>query len=79
MTQDEERYFEAYFDLFSSQGWKQFIEDMDGLDDTINDLASINDADNFFLRKGQLQIVRRILGFESAIKNAYQDNKENEQ
>jgi heme oxygenase len=76
MTQDEERYFEAYFDLFASQGWKQFIEDMDGLEESINDLASINDAENFHLRKGQLQIVRRILGFESAIKTAYQDQKE---
>jgi hypothetical protein len=76
MTQDEEKYFEHYFDTFASEGWKQFIEDMAGLEESVNDLASINDADKFFVSKGQLTIVRRILGFENAIKEAYQMQKE---
>lgn len=78
MTQDEERYYEAYFDTFASKGWKQFIEDMQGLEETLNDLASINDADSFFLRKGQAQIVARILGFQSAVERSYKDAKETE-
>ena len=76
MTQDEEKYYEHYFDTFASEGWKQFIEDMAGLEESVNDLASINDADKFFLSKGQLMIIRRILNFEDAMKKAYQEAKE---
>lgn len=75
MTQDEERYFESYFDLFSTQGWKQFIEDMDGIQETLNDILSIKDSDDYLVRKGQAQIVNRILGFEDAIKFAYKEQK----
>jgi hypothetical protein len=76
MTQDEEKYFENYFDTFATQGWKQFIEDMEGLEETVNDLASINDADKFFVSKGQLVIIRRILNFQDAMLKAYQEAKE---
>jgi hypothetical protein len=76
MTQDEEKYYEHYFDTFASEGWKQFIEDMEGLEESVNDLASINDADKFFLSKGQLMIIRRILGFENTMKKLYQMQKE---
>ena len=28
MTIDEQKYYDNYFDLFSSKGWKQLIEEL---------------------------------------------------
>jgi len=69
-TQD---YFDRYFDLFASQGWKQFIEDMEDNRTLMSDLLTIKDANDLYYRKGQLEVLNRIVNFQLAIENAYKE------
>jgi hypothetical protein len=75
-TQD---YFDNYFDLFASQGWKQFIEDMEDNRTLMSDLLTVKDANDLYYRKGQLEALNRIVNFQLAIENAFEEvtNEEN--
>lgn len=73
MDQELERYFETYFDLFSSDGWKQFIEDTEGNINLVSDLMTVKDGNDLYFRKGQLETLNRIVNFQAAIETAYKE------
>ena len=79
MDKDTQTYFDHYFDLFASQGWKQFIEDMEGNRDLMSDLMTVKDANDLFYRKGQVDVLNRIVNFQDSIENAHKvvANEEN--
>ena len=70
MTKEEEDYFETYFDLFSTQGWKQFISEIEDSIDTYT-IEDIKDDKHLYSVQGQLQILKRFAWFETGIRNAY--------
>ena len=73
-----ERQMEEYFDMFSREGWKLFMEDMRDILSGIDSLDYVKDYDDFLYRKGQLEILRRIVGFENSIEAAYRELKDAE-
>lgn len=79
MDKDTQQYFDKYFDMFASEGWKQFIEDMEGNRDLMSDLMTVKDANDLFYRKGQVDVLNRIVNFQDSIENAHKvlANEEN--
>ena len=79
MDKDTQQYFDKYFDMFASEGWKQFIEDMEGNRDLMSDLMTVKDANDLFYRKGQVDVLNRIVNFQNRIENAHKvlANEEN--
>lgn len=79
MDKDTQQYFDRYFDLFASEGWKQFIEDMEGNRELMSDLMTVKDANDLFYRKGQVDVLNRIVNFQDSIENAHKvvANEEN--
>jgi len=70
MTQELETYFNNYFSMFRSEGWKQLISDLQGNVGQINSVEMTTDNDNLHFRKGQLAILATILNLETQIDNA---------
>jgi hypothetical protein len=68
-----QEYYESLLNLFTTDGWKKFQEDMDNSLKTLNDTQSINTAEEFWLRKGQVQTLSFIVNYENAAKAAYED------
>lgn len=66
-------YYENLLDLFTRDGWKQFIEDLQDNADFLSDITTIPDEKQFWYRRGQLEAVQRILSYESQIKDSYED------
>jgi hypothetical protein len=73
VDKDTQDYFDRYFDLFASQGWKQFIEDMEDNRTLMSDLLTVKDANDLYYRKGQLEVLNRIVNFQLAIENAFEE------
>ena len=73
MDKDTQDYFDNYFDLFASEGWKQFIEDMEDNRTLMSDLLTVKDANDLYYRKGQLETLNRIVNFQLAIETAYKE------
>jgi len=73
MTKELQDYYENLLELFSTQGWKQFQEDISDNLDLISDITTIPDEKQFWFRRGQIEAVRLILNYEETIKNSYED------
>ena len=73
MEKELEIYYENLLDLFTRDGWKQFIEDLQDNAELLSDITTIHDEQAFWFRRGQLEAVQRILSYESQIKNSYED------
>lgn len=78
MDKDLATYFETYFDLFASEGWKQFIEDTEGNINLVSDLMSVKDANDLYYRKGQLETLNRIVNFKELIERSYKEQQQDE-
>ena len=78
MDKDLTKYFETYFDLFASEGWKQFIEDTEGNINLVSDLMSVKDANDLYYRKGQLETLNRIVNFKELIERSYKEQQQDE-
>ena len=70
MTQELETYFNNYFAMFRSEGWKQLISDLQGNVGQINSVEMTTDNDNLNFRKEQLAILATVLNLEAQIENA---------
>ena len=79
MTPELETYYNTYFDLFRTDGWKQLIEELTNNAAVINSVEATKDNDDLYLRKGQLNVLAHVINLETIINNAFEDlNKESE-
>ena len=73
MDKEISTYYENLLDLFTREGWKQFIEDIQDNAEMLSDITTIKDEQGFWYRRGQLEAIQRILSYESTIKDSYED------
>lgn len=65
-----EKYYENYMDLFQQEGWKQLKEDLQDTADSIH-ILNLSDSKELYLAQGQLNVLYRLLSWEEAIGNSY--------
>jgi len=75
MTPELEKYYETYFDLFTTDGWKQFVEDMTNSAGTF-DVRHVQDESALRFVQGQLNVLDTILNWEASVEVAYNQLKE---
>jgi hypothetical protein len=73
MDNELQTYYENLLNLFSQEGWKQFIEDFQDSQEILGDITTISDEKQFWYRRGQIEMLGRVLSYEHAIKNSYED------
>jgi hypothetical protein len=73
LTPELEKYYDNFFDLFRSKGWKQLIEDLKQNGFMINSVEATKDVDDMYFRKGQLNVLGSIINLEDSINNAYDE------
>lgn len=70
MTPEEQKYYETYFDLFTQDGWKQFIGEIREIVDNQR-IEDIKNGEHLQYIKGERQALKRVLSFENGIRKAY--------
>ena len=75
MTPELEKYYETYFDLFTTDGWKQFIEDVSENAKSF-DVRNVPDEKALKFVQGQLLIMDKLLNWEASVEMAYNQVKE---
>ncbi len=56
----------------ATQGWKQFLEDVQGIFDAVNKVAPIQNELDLYFRKGQLDILQWVLTLKESSEQAYE-------
>ena len=59
-----QEYYEARFDMMSTQGWKDFIEDVEKIVEAYDRISEIKDTEDLWKRKGQLDILNWVLNLK---------------
>ncbi len=79
LDKETEEYYNKYFDLFRTEGWKQLIEELKQNAMLINSVENTKDSEDLFIRKGQLKILAYLLNFENNMETSFNElEKENE-
>lgn len=68
-----QEYYESLLNLFATDGWKKFQEDMRTSFDNLNNIQTIHSEEEFWLRKGQINTLSFIVNYEHAAKTAYEE------
>jgi hypothetical protein len=76
MEPELEKYFNVYFDLFNTEGWKQLTEEFRNNGNVINSVESTKDVDDMNFRKGQLNVIAHLVNLEGSVEQAYTEAKE---
>lgn len=70
MTKEDEVYYENYFELFASAGWKQLIKETHD-EIKLFTIDNIQDEQTLRLIQGQLRILRNLANLEDTVRNNY--------
>jgi hypothetical protein len=78
MDRELQDYYEDRFSTMSTKGWKDFIEDTQNLFDTYNKINTADSFEEFYKRKGQIDILQWILTLRDVSEQAYEELKNEE-
>lgn len=68
-----QKYYEDRFDMMGTQGWQDFIEDVQALFTTYNGINSIETFEEFQKRKGQVDILQWLLSLKDVSEQSYEE------
>lgn len=68
-----QKYYEDRFDMMSSQGWKDLVEDAEKLVDIYNNIQSIDSEKDLWYKKGQLDILNWLVELKGVSERAWED------
>ena len=76
MNPELQKYYEDRFSLFSMDGWKDLIEDIDKIIASINNIATVSDEKDLQFKKGELSILTWLKTLKEASETAYEELNE---
>ena len=78
MDQDTQEYYDNYFSLFMTSGWKQLMEEFSSNAFNINSVEATKDPDDMYFRKGQLNVLAHLINMESIVNTNYDQASDDE-
>lgn len=73
LDQETQQYYDNYFTLFSTDGWKQLIEEFKQNALVINNVEATKDSNDLYMRKGQINVLAYVLNLESTTSTNYDE------
>ena len=77
MNKELEEYYNNFFELFRTKGWKQLLEELNNNIQHTDNLETVKDEQDLFFRKGQLSVFKSFVNLELVITTA-QEQAESE-
>lgn len=71
MTSEDQEWYENQFVMFSSQGFKDLIQQVGEIAKNLNELRSVNTVEKLHNSKGQLELCDWLLNWETSVNQAY--------
>lgn len=69
--QELQRYYDALFEMYGSEGWRVLMEDLTRLREITNQLGSIDTVEQLWFRKGELSLIDQMLTHAARSEAAY--------
>ena len=72
MTPETQTHYDTYFNLFATEGWKQFVAFAEESKERINKIEELRDEKHLYGVQGQLLVLDHVINFQTMNENAYQ-------
>ena len=69
----DREYYDHLISLFATQGWKLYLEDLEDNLKGLQDVSTIVNAEQFWQRKGQVELLSRLIGYQPLIEQHYEE------
>jgi len=76
VTPELQKYYEARFDLMSKEGWKDLMEDIDTMIESLNNITTIPDEKSLQFKKGELSILTWLRTLKEVSERAFEELNE---
>ena len=76
MSPELQKYYEDRFDLMSREGWKDLMEDIDNMINSLNNISTIPDEKSLQFKKGELSILTWLKTLKQVSTQAYEELNE---
>lgn len=80
MTEDQQKAYEALLDMFASDGWQYFQDEVSHILSSAKlDLEFLNESRDVFRRQGNVTTLQWVTNYEGAVRTAVDQLEEQEQ
>ena len=79
MDQETQVYYDNYFSLFMTDGWKQLTSEFTNNANNINSIESAKDINDMYFRKGQLNVLAHLINMETIVSTNYEEANKTEE
>ncbi len=76
MDKELQAYYEARFDMMTSKGWQDLLEDLQKVAEVSKDIEKCNSVEDLYYAKGQMDILNFIFQLKEASESAYEELSE---
>jgi len=78
VDQETQVYYDNYFSLFMTDGWKQLTSEFTNNANNINSIEATKDANDMYFRKGQLNVLAHLINMETIVTTNYEEANKTE-
>ena len=68
-----QQYYEERFNMMSTQGWQDLIEDAEKMIETYDNVSAIETIENLHFKKGQLDILRWLVSLKQTSEEVFKE------
>jgi hypothetical protein len=79
VDQETQTYYDNYFSLFITDGWKQLTSEFTNNANNINSIEATKDANDMYFRKGQLNVLAHLINMETIVTTNYEEANKTEE
>lgn len=72
MDKELQTYYEETFSMMATQGWQLLMEDLEKLKQQIENIRTVEDAQQLYYRQGQLDILDLMLNRKRTCEEVYE-------
>ena len=76
MIPELQKYYEARFDTMATTGWKDLMEDIDTMIESLNNISTISDEKSLHFKKGELSILTWLRTLKEVSERAFEELNE---
>ena len=76
MSPELQKYYEERFSMMGTQGWRDFLEDIDNMLTSLNNISVIQDDKDLMFKKGEASILIWLKTLREVSERAYEELNE---
>ena len=73
LTQEDKQFYHNRINLIEQDGWRELVEELKTLEQLTNNLDSVESEKDLWFARGQLSILRQMIGLEDTTKAAAEE------